>query len=118
MCTDLVPLLLQVIFVHDEFVAMTHDKMLTRNIPEFYDHSGDPDSSRHSISSDNSYGEGLLDIVDYFAGTDGARLVDVNTARVQVTRYLEALLEGQCEVVRVVGDLAADIATMSFLVED
>jgi hypothetical protein len=97
--------------LHNEVVIMTRDATLIHNLPELCIDSSGLDSSCYSASSNDSYGAQLLDVIDCFAGTEGARPTEKYIARFQVMRCLERVLEEQREGTRAVVDLTAQMAT-------
>jgi hypothetical protein len=97
------------ILLHNEVAAMTHDSMLTENLPELYDFSCNSDSSR---DLNWRIGQELLDVVDRFAGTEDARPVCAQDGRRQVTRYLEEVTSISKDGDMVVSNLVKEMTAM------
>ena len=91
---------------------MTHDDMLMRNIPKIVDNSYHLVSELYARES-NSYIAQVLDLMNRFALTEGARPSDANAARCQVMRCLEIVMNSQQQTTRAVGDPAAEMASMA-----
>jgi hypothetical protein len=88
--------------------------MITQNLQQLQDDSSDSDSSRYSASSSDSYGKQLLDTVDHFAGTEGARPAGVHTARAQVMDCLKAVEGRERASKRAVMCQTAEMDAMGF----
>jgi hypothetical protein len=91
---------------------MTHDDMLMRNIPKFVDNIYHLVSKLYARES-NSYIAQVLDSMNRFALTEGARPSDANAARRQVMRCLVIVMESQQQMTRAVGNLAAEMDSMA-----
>ncbi|KAI4658267.1 uncharacterized protein J4E79_007249 [Alternaria viburni] len=100
------------IFLHNEIAVMTKTVLEKYNLPEFEDEKNGANSSRYSASADDSYGHQLFDVVDHFAGTEGARPADAHTARSQVMRCVEMVQQEQQKIEQAVDDVAAVLASM------
>ena len=100
------------IFLHNEIAVMTKTVIDKYNLPEFEDEKNGANSSRYSASADDSYGHQLFDVVDHFAGTEGARPADAHTARSQVMRCVEMVQQEHQMIEQAVDDVAAVLASM------
>ncbi|KAI4618295.1 uncharacterized protein J4E87_007963 [Alternaria ethzedia] len=100
------------IFLHNEIATMTKTVLEKYNLPVFEDEKNDANSSRYSASADDSYGHQLFDVVDHFAGTEGARPADAHTARSQVMRCVEMVQQEHQKIEQAVDDVAAVLASM------
>jgi len=100
------------VFLHNEIATMTKTVLEKYNLPEFEDEKNGANSSRYSASADDSYGHQLFDVVDHFAGTEGARPADAHTARSQVMRCVEMVQQEHQMIEQAVDDVAAVLASM------
>jgi len=99
------------IFLHNEIATMTKTVLEKYNLPIFEDEKNGANSSRYSASAD-SYGHQIFDVVDHFAGTEGARPADAHTARSQVMRCVEMVQQEHQKIEQAVDDVAAVLASM------